>query len=373
MGLRRPREGEQTGDDAVDAVHLGQQLVHEDGLLRALLEVGTEVLDRAADAGQGIADLVGRPGGQLPQRGQPLGPVETAHALASLAQEQGVVQGEAEEGQEVAEKVLALGRRDADPTQQEKTHEVVHGHDGMDHVDAEALQEVVLGICEVVSHLRRLEQVESGLVHNEPLHQPAVAAEAQVRERGFIAAAVTERREGLAPILSQEKSGAPGAEGGAEAGHLSLGQGLEIGYQAQGGRGAGPVLRRRAARWRPSAEPRHDGPHEGVAARRPGRGWLRRCGGWPRARSYPGPVRRSTTAASADVVPPEGEVGAEEAHAVGDDEDQQGGQGRVEAFAQARGAELEAGHLFWSNRLHGEPAPGPNLVLHYPDPGRPSP
>ena len=54
---------------------------------------------------------MGRPGGQLAQRGQPLGPVETAYALASLAQEQSVVQRQAEEGQEVAEKVLVLGGR----------------------------------------------------------------------------------------------------------------------------------------------------------------------------------------------------------------------------------------------------------------------
>ncbi len=256
-------------------VHLAQQLVDEDGLLRALLEVGAEVLDRAADAGQGIADLVGRPGGQLPQRGQPLGPVETAHALASLSQEQGVVQGQAEEGQQVAEKVLALGRRDTDPAQEEQTHEVVHGHHGMDHVDAEALKEGVLGVCEVVSHLRRLEQVECGLVHHQPLHQPAVAAEAQIRQRGFVAAAVTKRREGLARLLGQQQRRAPGAESVANAGHLSLGKGLQIGYHGQGGREVWPVLRCRAARWGPPAKPRHDGPHEGVPAGRRGCGWLR--------------------------------------------------------------------------------------------------
>ena len=279
MGRRRPREGEQTGDDAVDAVHLGgADSSTRTAFSGALLEVGAEVLDRAADAGQGIADLVGRPGGQLPQGGQPLGPVETAHALASLAQEQGVVQGEAEERQEVAEKVTSSrsdGETRTPPSRSAaSTHEVIHGQHRMDHIDAKVAQESVLGIGEVVPDLRRLEQVEGGLVHHQPLHQSAVAAEAQVRERGFVAAAVTERREGLAPILSQEKSGAPGAEGGAEAGHLPLGQRLQVRHQAQGGGGAWPVLGRRAARRRPLAKPRHDGPHEGVAAGRSGRGWL---------------------------------------------------------------------------------------------------
>ena len=275
-GRRRAREGEETGDDAVDAVHLGEQVVDEDGLLRALLEVRAEILDRAADAGQGVADLMGCPGGQLPQGGQPLGPVETAHALASLAQEQRVVQGEAEEGQEVAEKVLALGRRDTDPAQQEKTHEVVHGHHGVNHVDAEALQEGVLGIREVVSNLRCLQQIECGLVHHQPLHQPAVAAEAQVRQRGLVAAAVTERREGLATLPRPAAAPRAGRRGrcGRRATSPSA-RGPRSVTTAQGGREAWPVLRRRATRWGPPAKPRHDGPHEGVPAGRRGSGWVR--------------------------------------------------------------------------------------------------
>ena len=191
---------------------------------------------------------MGRPRGQLPQGGQPLGPVQTSHPLASLAQEQGVVQGQAEEGQEVAEKVLALGGGDADVSQEEETYEVVHGQHRMDHVDAEAAQESALGVGEVVPDLRRLEQIESGLVHHQPLHQPAVPAKAKVRQRALVAAAVAERREGLAPVLGQQQSSAPGAEGGAEAGHLPLGQGLQVGHQPEGGRGAGTVLPGLAAR-----------------------------------------------------------------------------------------------------------------------------
>ena len=94
-GLRGPGEAQQTLDNRIDPIRLPQQFIHQLCIFVLPLVGPTEILDRAADGGQGITNLVRRSGRQLARHRQPLRPHHPPQAQSSLLIQHRVVERQA--------------------------------------------------------------------------------------------------------------------------------------------------------------------------------------------------------------------------------------------------------------------------------------
>ena len=152
------------------------------------VEPAQQVLDRRADRGQRVADLVRHPRRELAHGGQALGPVEAVEAIALSPVERGVLERQAGlRGEQIEQ--LDVAASEAPPRQvraeEEDPGQAVERDHRHAEVEPQAVEQETLGRIEIFEHTGLAVESEAGLVHREPARQLAARRQPQLGERSL--------------------------------------------------------------------------------------------------------------------------------------------------------------------------------------------